>query len=176
VGIGTGQTNVEGGAIVDVGLGRRFMTTLAGQYTAYVTSASIPRLPNSDYSLFPMDTAIAGSWREGNAIQAEAMPRFLLTDYFTINAAYTFRHQAAARYASPDVTEPPVFAASTEQRIGIGFGYSTVARYARSVSVVPLEVFYEHLQTITATGGLTPQYHRDQIEFRIYYRLPRRGR
>jgi hypothetical protein len=176
VGIGTGQTNVDGGAIVDVGLGRRFMTTLAGQYTTYVTSVSIPRVPNSDYSLFPMDTAIAGSWREGNAIQAEAMPRFLLTDYFTINAAYTFRHQAAARYTSPDVTEPPVFAASTEQRIGIGFGYSTVARYARSVSVVPLEVFYEHLQTITATGGLTPLYHRDQIEFRIYYRLPRRGR
>ena len=176
VGIGTGQTNVDGGAIVDIGLGRRFMTTLAGQYTAYVTSASIPRLPNSDYSLFPMDTAIAGSWREGNAIQAEAMPRFLLTDYFTINASYTFRHQAAAKYTSPDVTEPPVFAASTEQRVGIGFGYSTVARYARSVSVVPLEVFYEHLQTITATGGLTPQYHRDQIEFRIYYRLPRRGR
>ena len=176
VGIGTGQTNVDGGAIVDIGLGRRFMTTLAGQYTVYLTSAQIPRMPNSDYSLFPMDSEVAGTWREGNAIQAEAMPRFLLTDYFTIHGAYTIRHQAASKYTSPDVAEPPMIAASTEQRIGWGFGYSTVARYARSVSVVPLEVFYTHLQTITASGGLTPRYSRDQIEFRIYYRLPRRGR
>ena len=175
VGIGTGQTNVDGGAIVDIRLGRRLMTTLAGQYTAYLTSASIARMPNSDYSLFPMDTMSAASWREGNAIQAEATPRFLLTDYFTIHAAYTFRHQAASKYTSPGVAEPPLIAASTEQRIGFGFGYSTVARYARSLSVVPLEVFYTHLQTITASGGLTPQYSRDQIQFRIYYRLPRRG-
>jgi hypothetical protein len=176
VGIGTGQTSANGGAIVDLGLGRRLMATLAAQYTAFFTSSAVPRLPNSDYDLFPMDVPVAGTWREGNAIQAEAMPRLLLTDYFTIHGAYTFRHQAPSKYTSPDVTEPPLFAASTEQRIGFGFGYSTVARYARSVSVVPLEIFYTHLQTITATGGLTPQYHRDQIEFRIYYRLPRRGR
>lgn len=175
VGIGTGQTNIEGGAIVDLGLGRRFMTTLAGEYTAYLTSASIARLPNSDYSLFPMDSAVAGSWREGNAIQAEAMPRFLLTNHFTIHAAYTIRHQAASKYTSLDVSEPPLMSASTEQRIGFGFGYSTVDRYVRSLSVVPLEVFYTHLQTITASGGLTPRYSRDQIELRIYYRLPRRG-
>jgi hypothetical protein len=123
-----------------------------------------------------MDTVVSGTWREGGAIQAEAMPRFLLTDYFAINAAYTFRHQGASTFSAPGLTEPPVFSASNEQRIGIGFSYSTVARYARSLSVVPLEVFYTHLQTVTATGGLTPQYHRDQIEFRIYYRLPRRGR
>jgi hypothetical protein len=176
VGTGTGQTSADGGAIFDVRFTRRFMTTLGAQYTAYFTSASVFRLPNSDYSLFPMDTPIAGTWREGDALQAEAMPRISLTDYFTIHGAYTFRHQAASHYTSPDVIAPPLFEASTEQRIGLGFGYSTVARYARSVSVVPLEVFYTHLETIMATGGLTPKYRRDQIEFRIYYRLRRAGR
>ena len=84
--------------------------------------------------------------------------------------------QAASKYTSPDIAAPPLFEASTEQRVGLGFGYSTVARYARSVSVIPLEVFYTHLETIMATGGLTPKYRRDQIEFRIYYRLRRAGR
>jgi hypothetical protein len=123
-----------------------------------------------------MDTPVSGTWREGNAIQVDAMPRFLLTDYFTIHGAYTMRHQAASSYTSPDVNEPPLFQASTEQRVGLGFGYSTVARYARSVATFPFEVFYTHLETIAATGGLTPKYRRDQIEFRIYYRLRRAGR
>ena len=176
VGTGTGQTSADGGAIFDIRFSRRFMTTLGAQYTAYFTSAPVGRLPNSDYSLFPMDTPVAGMWREGDAVQAEAMPRISLTDYFAIHGAYTFRHQAASKYTSPDIAAPPLFEASTEQRVGLGFGYSTVARYARSVSVVPLEVFYTHLETIMATGGLTPKYRRDQIEFRIYYRLRRPGR
>ena len=176
VGTGTGQTSADGGAIFDVMLGRHFMTTLGAQYTAYFTSATVARMPNSDYALFPMDTPVSGTWREGNAIQVDAMPRFLITDYFTIHGAYTMRHQAASNYTSPDVSEPPLFQASTEQRVGLGFGYSTVARYARSVATVPFEVFYTHLETIAATGGLTPKYRRDQIEFRIYYRLRRAGR
>ena len=61
-------------------------------------------------------------------------------------------------------------------RVGFGFAYSAVARYARGRSTLPLEMSYTHLETITATGGLTPKYHRDQIEFRIYYRLRRGGR
>lgn len=176
VGTGTGQTSADGGAIFDVRLGRRFLTTLAGQYTAYFTSAQVARLPNSDYAFFPLDVPVAGTWREGDAIQVEAMPRVQLTDYFTFHGAYALRHQAASRYTSPDVVAPPLFEASTEQRVGGGFSYSTVARYARGRSSIPLELIFTHLETITATGGLTPKYHRDQIEFRIYYRLRRGGR
>ena len=175
VGTGTGQTSADGGAIFDVMLGRHFMTTLGAQYTAYFTSTTVPRMPNSDYALFPMDSAVSGTLREGNAIQVDAMPRFVITDYFTIHGAYTLRHQAGSSYTSPDVNGPPLFQASTEQRVGLGFGYSTIARYTRSVAALPFEVFYTHLETIAATGGLTPKYRRDQIEFRIYYRL-RRGR
>jgi hypothetical protein len=69
-----------------------------------------------------------------------------------------------------------MFAATTEQRVGLGFGYSTVNRYAVGRSSVPFEVFFTHLETITASGGLTPKYRRDQLELRIYYRLFRPGR
>jgi hypothetical protein len=119
---------------------------------------------------------IAGSWREGDALQLEATPRFSLTDYFTFFGAYTFRHQAASKYTSPDAPELPLFSATTEQRAGLGFSYSSIARYARGRSSLPIELSFTHLETLTASGGLVPKYSRDQIELRIYYRLRRAGR
>ena len=176
VGTGTGQTSADGAAVFDMRLGRRLMTTFVGQYTSYFTSSNVARLPNANYALFPLDVPVAGSWREGDALQLEAMPRIQLTDYFTFHGAYTFRHQAASRFTSPDVSTPPLFSATTEQRAGLGFAYSTVTRYTRGRSSVPFELFFTHLETLNASGGLTPKYNRDQIEFRIYYRLRRPGR
>jgi hypothetical protein len=176
IGTGTGQTSADAGAIFDVRMARRFMATLAGQYTAYFTSANVARMPNSDYALFPLDLPVAGTWREGNVIQLEATPRFEVMDFFTVHAAYAFRHQAAAQYTSPDVSPAPTFLATTEQRAGFGFAYSTVERYARARSTIPFEVSYTHLETLTASGGLVPKYSREQIEVRIYYRLRRSGR
>lgn len=176
VGTGSGQTSADGGALIDVRLGRRLMATLGAQYTSYFTSSDVARLPNSDYALFPLDVPIAGGWREGDAIQLEATPRISLTDYFTFFGAYTFRHQAASKYTSPNAPTPPLFSATTEQRAGLGFGYSSVTRYARGAASVPMELSFTHLETLTATGGLVPKYSRDQIELRIYYRLRRAGR
>lgn len=176
VGTGTGQTSADAGAIVDVRFGRRVMATVGAQYTSYFTSSDVARLPNSDYALFPLDVPIAGSWREGDALQVEATPRISLTDYFTFFGAYTFRHQAASKYTSPDAPVLPLFAATTEQRAGLGFGYSTVTRYVRGRSFLPIELSFTHLETLTATGGLVPKYGRDQIELRIYYRLRRAAR
>ena len=168
--------SVDGGGILDVGIGRRFMATLGAQYTAYLTSSSVPRMPNSDYSLFPLDAPVAGTWREGNALQVQAMPRIRFTDYFTFNGAYMMRHQNASQYTSPNVTAPPVILATTEQNLGLGFSYSAVARYASGRSPLPIEMTYMHLETVTASGGIVPKYNRDMIEVRIYYRLFRRGR
>jgi hypothetical protein len=176
VGTGTGQTSADGGALIDVRFSRRLMATFGAQYTSYFTSSDVARLPNSDYALFPLDVPIAGSWREGDALQLEATPRLSFTDYFTLFGAYTLRHQAASKYTSPDAVTLPLFSATTEQRAGLGFGYSTVTRYARGRSSVPIELSFTHLETLTASGGLVPKYSRDQIELRIYYRLRRAGR
>jgi hypothetical protein len=176
VGTGTGQTSADGGALIDVRFSRRLMATLGAQYTSYFTSSDVARVPNSDYALFPLDVPIAGSWREGDALQVEATPRISLTDYLTFFGAYTLRHQAASKYTSPDAPIPPLFSATTEQRAGLGFGYSTVSRYAQGRSSVPMELSLTHLETLTASGGLVPKYSRDQIELRIYYRLRRAGR
>jgi hypothetical protein len=176
VGTWTGQYSADGGGILDVRFSRRLMATFAGLYTAYFTSSDVARLPNSDYALFPLDVPVVGSWREGDAIQLEATPRFQLTDYFTFHGAYAFRHQAASHYASPEISSAPLFAATTEQRAGLGFAFSTVTRYASGKTSVPFEIFFTHRVTLAGTGGLTPKLHRDQVEFRIYYRLRRPGR
>lgn len=176
VGTGTHQTGGDLAAIVDTRLSRRFMATLVAQYTAYFTNAALLRVPNSDYSLFPLVPAVPGMWREGNAIQLEATPRVQLTSSLSFNGAYALRHQAAPQYTTLDGSPAPVFDATTEQRVGLGFGYSTVNRYQAGRSSFPFEVFFTHLETIAASGGLTPKYRRDQVELRIYYRLFRPGR
>lgn len=176
VGTGTGQFSVDGGGMLDIGIGHRLMATLAAEYTAYLTSSSVPRMPNSDYALFPLAAPVEGTWREGNALQLQATPRISLTDHFTFNGAYMLRHQNASQYTSPNVTAPPVMLATTEQNVGVGFSYSAAPRYASRGSPLPIEMTYMHLETIAASGGLVPKYNRDMVEVRIYYRLFRRGR
>lgn len=176
VGTGTHQTGGDLAAIVDAKFSRRFMTTLAAQYTAYFTNAAILRVPNSDYALFPLQPAVPGTWREGNALQLEATPRIQLTSYFSFHGAYAMRHQAAPQYTTADGSAAPVFDATTEQRVGVGFEYSTVSQYITGRASFPFEVVFTHLETLAATGGVTPKYRRDQLEFRIYYRLFRPGR
>jgi hypothetical protein len=176
VGTGTHQTGGDLGVVFDARLSRRLMTTVAAQYTAYFTNATIFRVPNSDYALFPLVPAVPGTWREGNALQLEATPRIQLTNDFSFHGAYALRHQAAPQYTAADGSAPPTFDATTEQRVGLGFAYSTVNRYSAGRSSFPFEVFFTHLETIAASGGLTPKYRRDQLEFRIYYRLFRPGR
>jgi hypothetical protein len=176
VGTGTGQTSADGAAFLDLRIRPRFMTTFGGQYTAYFGTAKIDRVPGNEFSAFPLGVPVAGSWRAGNAIQAEATPRYLLTDYFTLHGHYAFRRQEGSSFSSPNSTNAPLFAASMEQRVGFGFAYSTLARYARGRASIPIEVLYAHLETIAGSGGLTPKLAREQIELRIYYRFRRAGR
>ena len=175
IGTGTGQTSADAAAILDLRMPWRLVTTLAGQYTAYFGSAKVLRVPGDEYSPFPLGPPLEGSWRAGNTIQVDVTPRIVFTDYFTAHGAYTFRRQEGSSYTSPDLTAPPLFDATTEQRVGFGFGYSSLARYARGRTRVPFEAFLSQLQTIAGSGGLTPRYTRTQLELRVYYRL-RRGR
>lgn len=175
IGTGTGQTSADVGALLDLGLGR-VMTSFAGNYTAYFGTAKALRVSSDEFGIFPLDAPRSGRWRAGNALQVDATPRILLTDYFSVHGHYTLRLQAASRFTSPSLETPPLFESSTEQRAGVGIAYSTLARYARGRTSVPIELFFSHLQTIAAHGGLTPQIARAQIELRIYYRLRRGAR
>ena len=175
IGTGTGQTSADVAGMLDLRLGR-VVASLAGQYTAYLASAEVERVPGDEFSIFPLGAPVRGSWRSGNAMQLEATPRILLTDYFAIHGLYVFRRQEGSSFTSPDVAVAPRFDSSIEQRAGFGLGYSTLARYARGRTSVPIELFFSHMQTIAAHGGLTPQIRRAQIELRIYYRLRRGAR
>jgi hypothetical protein len=175
IGTGVGQTGVTGRAIVDARIGR-VVTTALGQYTAFFGSANVLRIPNTEYSLFPLLGPRVGTRQAGNIVQGEVTPRFMLTDYLTINGHYSFIHQGAASYTAPDgLGLLPTFAASNEQRLGIGFGYSMVGKIVRGkASIIPLELTFAHVETFYGSGGLTPKTFTDQIEARIYYRLFRR--
>jgi hypothetical protein len=180
VGLGTGQTSADARGILDVKLRRRFMATLAGQYTAYFGSAEVDNIGNANYSVVPFGPRTPGTWQSGNAVQLEVTPRFLLTDFIALNGHYVMRQQAAGRFEPLDPAITPsataAFDATVEQRLGLGFSYSTLAGYARGRSSIPIELIYAHLQTIGASGAPVPNYSREQIEVRLYYQLRRPGR
>jgi len=86
-------------------------------------------------------------------IDVDVAPRWHLSQPLSLHAAYSLR--------SADST-------GSDQLLGGGitFSGSTGTRSA------PIEMRFTHLEAITGAAG-RPKFFRDQIEFRIYYRLRR---
>jgi hypothetical protein len=65
----------------------------------------------------------------------------------------------------------------SEQRLGLGITYSTVAPYARRRGNLPLEISFGHFETIAGSGGAVPRMSIDQLQVRVYFQLfgERRG-
>lgn len=172
VGTGTGVTSADGGAVVDLLLFPRVLTTVAGRYTAYLGDAPVTRIPGADFALFPLGVPVPGTWRPGDALEVDATPRYLITKALALHGLYSFRRQAASRFTATGAATVPLFEATTQQRAGVGFSYSTLASYARGRNTIPLEITFSHLETLTSSTA-APKYTRDQIELRLYYRLLR---
>jgi hypothetical protein len=158
---GNGQNDVEVRGALDVMTGRRWITTATG---AYVYKIGTPPPVAVGMSPFPLGQPQAVFGRMGNSFAIHLMPRFVLTHYVMVNGFYAFRHQGVSDVLSPAVS------ASNEHSAGLGLSYSTVALHTPGSSGVPMEVSYNHAQTLTASGGPTPKSSRDQIELRIYWR------
>jgi hypothetical protein len=184
VGTGYGQNGAEGNAAADIWFGNRLSATALGSYMVQLGTISVNRVPSAGNVIYPLGIALGGTYSAGNVIQASIIPRFRLGGRLALTGQYTYMNIGADQYAlgqllNPDGTPfegevdgPPVApfgaTATIYQQVGFGFTYSTGIGRDRGPGGIPVEVSYNHLETLTATGNPAPKWWRDQIELRVF--------
>lgn len=180
-GTGQGQTDLEGRGALDLRAGRHVAATVSGLYSYQLTSAHLTRAYVPGGGILPLAAPYAADWKPGNVWQLNVMPKILPTEFLAITGLYGIRHvsndlvtptRAPGDTTTGTLPAPYVaYVGSTEQRLGVGFMYSSLESYVHGRSPLPLEISWIHLETIHATGGVVPKYFQDQVGFRFYYQM-----
>lgn len=172
IGTGYGQPGVVAGLAADVELVGRLSATAIGSYTAQFGSVPIGRVPNAGNAYFPMDLPVKGTYSAGNSLALSIVPRYRLSGNFGINGRYSLVNVAADTYtagAGATASSSAGLAAATAQQLGFGITYATIANRDRGPGRIPFEVAFNHLETISGTGGPIPKTFVDQLELRVYF-------
>ena len=158
--------------------------TFAARFVKSFPRAVIAPLIGDPEALFPAPVFGLANRTAGTIVALDVTPRFLLGDFFSLDGHYGVERTGAptyARSAPPQscldicslaslVSFAPNTAATTAQRIGFGFRYSTVDASNRGRASYPLEVSFAHLETMSGDAGV-PKVSRDQIQVRLYFQL-----
>ncbi|HEY7395240.1 MAG TPA: hypothetical protein VH559_10380 [Gemmatimonadaceae bacterium] len=184
VATGYGQNGIEGNAAADVWFGNHLAATALASYTIQLGSINVNRVPSAGNIIFPLGPPLGGTYSAGNVIQASIIPRLRLAGRLALTGQFSYVSVGADKYAlapllNPDGTPfvgdvegPPVApfgaTATTYQQVGFGFTYGTASGRDRGPGGIPVEVSYNHLETLSATGNPAPKYWRDQIELRVF--------
>lgn len=173
-GTGDGQTDLEGGALLDVGLGPRVAIFAAARYTRQLGEVDAGRLPDENGVVHPFTPLYEGTKRLGDVFVAELTPRVLLGRYFGVDAHYAIISRADDEYSPAAEGEAPLLRGGfTEQRVGLGISYSTLRAARDREPRLPVELSVAHIETLAGSNGMVPRAGRDQIELRLYYRIRR---
>ncbi len=178
-GTGYGQPGIVGGFATDLALNRKFMMTAIGSYTKQLGTIDVDRVPNAADNVYPFGAATTGTYSAGDVLTLTLEPRMRLAGYFSLNGLYSLIHTGADQYTLGTPTTstlgdafPPVapygIASATAQQIGFGFSYSTIISPDRGPGRIPFEVFFNHLETISASGGPVAKTFRDQVQLRVF--------
>lgn len=191
IGSGDGQTDIEGQAIVDAALGRRFTTTVVARYTHQMEdeqSFRIPEIPGQPFVLASREMLLLRDL--GDMVQVEAIPRLALNEFFAVGGYYSFRRKGVDKYepavgvlADPPfegpTLDPAILADGTEfreHRAGFGVAFSNLAAFNRGRARFPFELSFLHVQTTGASGGMVPRLREDRVQVRLYFPVWRRLR
>ena len=187
-GSGKGQNDIEARSYTDVVYGRHFFASVIARYTIQLADEQTLRITDAP------DQVFAPAWRQrivqrdlGDQLELEVTPRWVLTDFFSIGAQYLFRNKPEDKFTGTFTVAPsesglatPVTlnantlsyeTATTEQRIGVGLTFSTVAAHARGKANLPIEVQYFNSRTISGSGGNVPKLSIHQLQVRLYPKL-----
>lgn len=183
VGTGSLRPAYTLGSQTDLMIGHIFWITAAGRYIA-PQSATVPvlvhppGLPLSNiYGV--MDAQVSG----GNSYVLEATPRAVLGPYFMVGFQYQYLNKAANSYVgmkTDTIAGNPVVvnaatlnaaSAGTAQTLSGMITYSTVASYLERGAGFPIEVSYQHVWTVSATGATPPNAITDVVTIRFWARL-----
>ena len=160
--------------------------TIAARYAKALSRTVTAPLFGNPEAFYPIPVFGTRKRTAGDVIGLDVTPRYFFSDWLSVDAHYGFERVGATTYDAgpagtpcanclsidPQAVVTTVGAATTAQRLGLGFRLSTVNAYGRGRARYPIEVSFVHLETVTGDAGL-PKASRDQIQLRIYYRLRR---
>lgn len=183
VGTGDGQTDVELRSRNDLVFGRRFWASVTARYGWQLADERSMRIAPPSIP-FPAEFRTQRVRRDlGDYFELEATPRIVLASYFAIEGQYQYSRKPADRYAGVFTATSPAGdqvhldasvldqgTASSAQHAAIGFVYSTADAYSRRDAWLPMDVSYQHLETITGSGA-APKLSQDVIRLRVYLQL-----
>jgi hypothetical protein len=188
IGTGDGQTDIEGQAILDAALGRRFATTFALRYTRQLEDEKLLRVPEFAGQPLILAEREALVRRDlGDMLQLEATPRFAVNEFFAVGGYFSYRRKGADSHgiaAAPNEESETLLDATVldegteirEQRLGFGVAYSNLAAFNRGRARFPFEVSFLHVETTSASGGMIPQLREDRLQLRLPFPVWRRLR
>lgn len=171
-------------------LSGRFGGTIAARYVkAFARTVTAPVYGDPE-SAYPFPVFAERVRTAGNVLGLDLTPRYYFSDWLSMDALYGLERVGATQYAAAEMASMPVptcsdcqsvvppevmttsGVATTAQRLGFGFRFSSTDAYARGRASFPIEVSFAHLETVSGNANLA-KYSRDQIQIRLYYRLRR---
>lgn len=180
---GDGQDDIEIRTAVDIRLARRVMTSVRARYTIQLADETVARIPSVAGDIFPPAFSAQLVERDlGDIVEIDAVPRYAVSEHFSIAAHYLFRRKAEDRYTGTFTIPSSVTGlgdveldaatlqretAATEHRVGAGFTFSMNQARGRGGLRWPFEISYLHGQTIRGSGGNQPKWSVDMLQVRI---------
>jgi len=170
----------------DVVVGRRFSASVVARLAAPVADRQTLRVPDAGQPYVPTYRLRTVDRQLGREVQLEVTPRYAFTEAFALVAQGVVRDRAAARFSGTFTATPAetglgevtfdaaalgIGTGGREARAAIGFGYSTLAGWARGRGRLPLELSYLHSVTAAASRGAVQRVATDRVSVRVYARL-----
>lgn len=189
-GTGLGAWYVDGGVHADAALSPRAWLSASVRGGAGLETTRRARGTFGRLGIAPYDEGDATArWKPGAFMVAELSPRYALSEFFGVSAHYAFTAHQADEYtltSSRIVLEAapagagaavvpsalPALARTAnirEQRLGLGVTYSTVSAARRGRTRIPLELHFQHFESVT--GRNVERESVERVELRVYTRL-----
>jgi hypothetical protein len=173
---GDGQDDLEFVSATDILATRRLWGSVIVRYTMQQPLDRMTRIPETGGSPYiQLDRRRMARTELGNRLQIEALPRYMISDYFAVGVQYRFMSQAAGTIdevapftdAIPLASSLPSMSA---HEVGIGFTWSAIAAHRRKRARLPFEIQYDHTMVIAGSGGAI-RFSADRLSVRAYGRF-----
>ncbi|MDQ6886347.1 MAG: hypothetical protein M3068_03545 [Gemmatimonadota bacterium] len=184
IGTGSGAPGFGVRSQSDVLFGYHFWASFVGRYVWQRADHQTVRIEHSNLPLAPLYRQENVARNLGDFYELEATPRIVVNDWFGISGQYLYRHKFEDRYTGTFTVKNLARADTTlnasslneeteqrEHRLTGGLVFSTVAPFTKGKIGIPLELSYQHSESVRGSGGRTPRLYQDVIQFRIYARL-----
>jgi len=189
VGTGEGASGVQAGSFWDFMLGHTFWTSVGLRFEHHLQDTRALRVgagaPGDPFDATA--TPIQVTRQLGDAYSIDVTPRFSFGEYLSIGARYQYEHEQAGTFAGTldvvdsagNVTHLDAAALGpasefTNQWVGIGAVYSTVAASENGHGNYPFEITLQYRRSVSLSNN-RPERGEWAAGLRFYQRLWGRG-